>query len=484
VQSDEPERKQGMKNYGLYVGGKWVDTEKRFDVLDRYSGQPFATISQASKEDVDLAVASARRSFNQVKLTPYQRYEVLSKLSRLIRENKETLAQTLVREVGKPIKEARIEVAGVAGNYENLAEEAKRITGEMVPVDANPGSEKRLAFTIRVPVGIVCAIAPFNYPLSLMTSKVGPALAAGNTVIMKPTQQTPISACQLVELLLQAGLPPEHVQLVLGSGATAGEWLLQNPDINFYSLTGSAEVGEHITRSIGLRRCAMELGSNAAVIVHKDADVKKAAIACAQRGFYNAGQVCISVQRVFVHKDVHQAFVDEARAFAETLVLGNPMEETTTLGPMITPQEVRRVAEWVEEAVQQGASVVTGGRPEGERFYLPTILTGVKPSMKVCCQEVFGPLLMINTYEDFDDAIRATNDSVYGLQAGVYTGDMSLAMKAAREIECGGVIINDTAYFKVSNMPYGGMKRSGFGKEGGKYAVRDMTEEKLVVFNL
>jgi acyl-CoA reductase-like NAD-dependent aldehyde dehydrogenase len=473
-----------MKNYGLYIGGQWVDTEQRFEVLDRYTGQPFATISQASKEHVDLAVASARRSFNQVKLTPYQRFEVLSKLSKLIRENRESLAQTLVQEVGKPIKEARIEVSGVAGNYENLAEEAKRITGDMVPVDANPGHENRLAFTIRVPVGIVCAIAPFNYPLSLMTSKLGPAIAAGNTVIMKPTQQTPVSACQLTELVLQAGLPPEHVQLVLGSGATAGEWLLQNQDINFYSLTGSAEVGEHITRTIGLRRCAMELGSNAAVIVHRDADVKKAAVACAQRGFYNAGQVCISVQRVFVHREVHEAFAEEAKRFAETLVLGNPMEETTTLGPMITEGEVRRVAEWVEEAVQQGAEVITGGKPHGTRFYLPTVLTQVKPSMKVCCQEVFGPLLMVACYDDFEEAIQATNDSVYGLQAGVYTKDMSLAMKAAREIECGGVIINDTAYYKVSNMPYGGMKRSGFGKEGGKYAVRDMTEEKLVVFNI
>lgn len=473
-----------MKNYGLYIRGEWVDTEERFNVPDRYTGQPFATISQASKEHVDLAVRSARHSFNKVKLTPYQRYEVLSKLGRLVRENGEALAETLVREVGKPVKEARIEVAGVAGNYENLAEEAKRITGEMVPVDANPGSENRLAFTIRVPVGIVCAIAPFNYPLSLMTSKVGPAIAAGNTVILKPTQQTPVSACQLVELILQAGLPPEHAQLVLGSGPTVGEWLLQNPDINFYSLTGSAEVGEHITRSIGLRRCAMELGSNAAVIVHKDADVKKAAVACAQRGFYNAGQVCISVQRVYVHRDVHELFVEEASRFAESLVLGNPMDEKTTMGPMISEEEVLRVAEWVEEAVQQGARVVTGGKPQGERFYLPTILTNVKPNMKVCCQEVFGPLLMIDSYEDFDDAIKATNNSIYGLQAGVYTKDMSLAMKAAREIECGGVIINDTAYYKVSNMPYGGMKRSGFGKEGGKYAVREMTEEKLVVFNI
>ncbi|TET33676.1 MAG: aldehyde dehydrogenase family protein [Anaerolineales bacterium] len=473
-----------MNNYGLYVGGEWVDTEQRFDVLDRYTGKPFVTISQASKEHVDLAVQSARRSFNEVKLSPHERYEVLSKLSHLVRENAETLAETLVREVGKPIKEARLEVKGVAGNYEVLAEEAKRITGEMVPVEANPGSENRMAFTLRVPVGIVCAIAPFNYPLSLMTSKVGAAIAAGNTVVLKPTQQSPVTACQLMELILQAGLPPEHAQLVLGSGSTVGEWLLQNPDINFYSLTGSTEVGEHITRTIGLRRCAMELGSNAAVIVHKDADVKKAAIACAQRGFYNAGQVCISIQRIYVHKDVQEEFIEEATRYAESLVLGNPMEETTTLGPMISEKEVRRVAEWVEEAVKQGAKVVTGGKPQGERFYLPTILTNVKPDMKVVCEEVFGPLVVIDTYEDFEDAIKATNNSIYGLQAGVFTQDIDLAMKAAREIECGGVMINDTAYYKVRNMPYGGMKLSGFGKEGGKYAIREMTEEKIIVLNL
>ena len=473
-----------MKHYNLYIGGQWVDTEKHFDAIEKYTGQPFATIAQASKEHVDLAVQSARSSFNKTKLTPYQRYEILFKLSKLIRENKEMLAETLTREVGKPIREARIEASGVATNYENLAEEAKRITGEMVPVDANPGSENRMAFTIRVPVGVVCAIAPFNYPLSLMSSKVGPAIAAGNTVVIKPTQQTPISACQLVELILEAGLPPEHIQLILGPGSVAGEALLHNQDINFYTLTGSAEVGEHITRTIGLRRCAMELGSNAAVIVHNDADVKKAAIACAQRGFYNAGQVCISVQRVYLHKDVFPQFIDEASKYAESLVAGDPLNEKTTLGPMIGPSEVQRMEEWIAEAVSQGAKIACGGNAMGERFFQATILTDVKPDMKVSCEEVFGPLLMVSTYEEFDDAIKSTNNSIYGLQAGVFTKDISLAIKAAREIECGGVMINDTAYYKVSNMPYGGMKKSGFGREGGKYAVREMTEEKTIVVNV
>ena len=473
-----------MKHYKLYIEGKWIDTDKKFEVMDKYRGQPFATIAQASKEQVDAAVRSARKSFNTVKLTPYQRYEILLKASKLVRERQSQLAETLVKEVGKPVMEAMGEVKGVAANLENIAEEAKRITGEMVPVDANPGSENRMSFTLKTPVGIVCAITPFNYPLSLSNSKVAPAIAAGNVVILKPTQQTPTSGCQLVEILLDAGLPAEHIQLILGPGSQAGEWLLKNQDINFYSLTGSAEVGEHITRSIGLRRCAMELGSNAAVIVHKDADVLKAAHDCAVRGFYNAGQVCISVQRVLVHEDVYTDFIAEAKKVAESLVLGDPSDPKTTMGPMIGESEVQRMDEWVADAVQDGAIVMTGGKSEGTRFYYPTILGNLTPNMKVWREEVFGPLLMVNSYKNFDDAIRSVNDSIYGLQAGVYTRDLSLAMKAAREIECGGVIINDTAYYKVGNMPYGGVKQSGFGREGGKYAIREMSEEKTVVMNI
>lgn len=472
-----------MKHYRMHIGGRWVEGPERFEVLEKYTGRPFATIAQASCEQVDEAVRSARRSFGETRLTPYRRYEILRRLAGLIRRDAGELAETLVREVGKPIGEASGEVAGVAANMDILAEEAKRIAGEMVPVEANPGSENRMAFTLRVPVGIVCAITPFNYPLSLSASKVGPAIAAGNVVILKPTQQTPLSGCRLVELLLEAGLPPEHIQLVLGPGSRAGQWLLENPDINFYSLTGSAEVGRHITQTVGLRRCAMELGSNAAVIVHRDADIPRAASACAARGFYNAGQVCISVQRVLVHRDAYERFIAEAKSAAESLVPGDPMDPATTLGPMIDAGEVRRVDAWVREAAEQGATIVTGGSPLGERFYLPTILVGCEPRMKVWHEEVFGPVLAVRAYDDFGEAVRMVNDSKYGLQAGVFTRDIHLALEAARKIECGGVILNDTAYYKVGNMPYGGMKQSGFGREGGKYAVREMSEEKIVVVN-
>lgn len=473
-----------MKHYKLFIGGKWVDSDERFNVMDKYHGNPFATIAQAAKENVDNAVISARNSFNNNYLTPTMRYNILMNVAEIVTRDKEILAEILSKEVGKPISEARGEVSGVILNFKNMAEEAKRITGDIVPIDATSGFENRIGFTLRVPVGIVCAITPFNYPLSLSVSKVAPAIAAGNAVILKPTQQTPVNACKLVEVLLEAGLPPEHIQLVMGPGSTVGEMLLNNNDINFYSFTGSAEIGEHITNTIGIRRSTMELGSNAAVIVHKDADIEAAAKECTLKGFYNAGQVCVSIQRIVVHKDVFEKFVSISKKHAESLVLGNPMEENTTMGPMISKKEAERVAKWVDEAVSQGAKTVCGGKIHNEIFYLPTILTDVKKDMKVYNNEIFGPVIIINTYNDFDEAISYVNDSVYGLQAGVYTKDIHLAMTAARKIQCGGVIINDTSYFKARNMPYGGLKKSGFGKEGGKYAVEEMTDEKMIVLNV
>ncbi len=473
-----------MDHYKLYIGGKWVDTEEKFDVIEKYTGIPFASIAQASKENVDDAVKSARNSFNKTNLTPTQRYEILMNLSGIIKHNKDMLAETLCKEVGKPYKEALAEICGVIQNYINFAEEAKKITGEMVPVDGDSGSENRIGFTMRVPVGIVCAITPFNFPLSLTTSKVGPAIAAGNTVIVKPTQQTPVSVCKLVKFVLEAGLPEEHIQLVMGSGATTGEWLLQNKDINFYSFTGSSQVGEHITNTIGIRRSTMELGSNAAVIVHRDADVIKAAEDCAIKGFANSGQVCQSVQRVIVHEDVADTFVKKAKEVAESLVLGNPLDEKTTVGPLISINEVNRVDGWVKEAVEKGAKLITGGKTYKERFYLPTILADVTRDMKVFYKEVFGPVIAITTYKDFDEAIDLVNDSEYGLQAGVYTKDINLAMKAAKKIVCGGIMINDTTYYKARNMPYGGLKKSGFGKEGAKYAINEMTDEKVIILNI
>lgn len=474
-----------MKNFMMYIGGQWIDTANKKEVINKYTGEPFATISQANLEDVEKAVKSARNSFNKVKLSPYQRYEILLKTSQLLLERKEEIAEILCLEVGKPIGDSRVEVERAAQTFEIAAEEAKRIHGEMVPVEATPGSENRMAFTMRVPVGVVCAITPFNVPLNLIAHKVAPAIAAGNTVVLKPTQETPIVAAKLVEALLEAGLPKEHINLVYGRGSVIGEALLQNQDINFYSFTGSPAVGERLRKVIGLRKCTLELGSNSAVIVHEDApDIKKAAVLCAQRSYSNAGQVCISVQRIFVHENIYEQFLNEMKSYTESLVVGDPMDERTNIGPMISEKEVERIDQWVKEAIQQGAKLVTGGEKVGTRLYKPTILSDVKKEMKVVCMETFAPVAVVVPYKDIDEAIAYTNDSQFGLQAGIFTSNLNLAMKAAREIETGGVIINDTSMYRADAMPYGGVKKSGTGKEGPKYVIEEMTEEKIIVFNL
>ncbi|MFZ7103160.1 MAG: aldehyde dehydrogenase family protein [Peptococcaceae bacterium] len=474
-----------MQHYQLFMNGAWLDTAEKKEVINKYTGEPFATIAQAGAPEVEAAVKSARKSFNETKLSPYRRYEILLKTSKLLLAKEQELAEILCQEAGKPIRDSRVEVQRAAQTFEIAAEEAKRIHGEMVPVEASPGSESRLAFTIRVPVGVVCAITPFNVPLNLIAHKVAPAIAAGNTVVLKPTQETPVIAVKLVEIMLEAGLPAGHINLLLGSGSTIGEMLLQNNDINFYSFTGSPAVGERIKKVIGLRKCTLELGSNSAVIVHKDApDIKKAAIGCAQKSFANAGQVCISVQRIYVHQDIYADFLREMADFTKTLTVGDPKDEKTDIGPMIGEKEVTRIAEWVKESQKQGAKVIIGGETIGTRFYQPTIISDVNKDMKVVCMETFAPIAVIVPYTDIDDAIRQTNDSEYGLQAGIFTSDLNLAMKAAREIETGGVIINDTSMYRADAMPYGGVKKSGTGKEGPKYVIEEMTEEKIVVFNL
>jgi len=474
-----------MEHYKLYVNGEWVDTVKHKEVINKYTGEPFATIAQAEKEDVDRAVAAARKSFQAVKLSPYQRYEILSRASKLLIEKQEEIAKILCQEAGKIISEARGEIKRAALTFEIAAEEAKRIHGEMVPVEASPGAENRMAFTIRVPVGVVCAITPFNFPVNLVAHKVAPAIAAGNTLILKPTQETPVVAAKIVEILLEAGLPKEHINLLFGSGTNVGEALLHNQDINFYSFTGSPAVGERIRNIIGLRKCTLELGSNSAVIVHLDAyDIKEAAFLCAQKSFINAGQVCISVQRVYVHKHIFEEFINEMKLYTEKLVIGDPMDEKTNIGPLINEREAERIDGWVKEAVNQGAKLITGGERIGKSCYKPTILSGGNKDMKIVCMEAFAPVVTVIPYDEIDEAIKYTNDSQFGLQAGIFTSNINIAFKAAREIETGGVMINDTSMYRVDAMPYGGIKRSGTGKEGPKYVIEEMTEEKIIVFNL
>ncbi|AOH54646.1 aldehyde dehydrogenase [Peribacillus muralis] len=471
-----------VKQHGLLVAGRWEKTTETMKVFNKYTQEPAAEISVATKKHVDLAVQSAKAVLKH-DFSPYERYEVLMKAAQLLLERREEFARILAIEVGKSIRESRGEVERSAQTLQISAEEAKRIHGEGVPVESAQGSENRMAFTIRVPVGVIAAITPFNAPINLVCHKIGPAIAAGNSVVLKPAEVTPICAIMLASLMEEAGLPKGRLQVLTGDGAKIGEWLLENQDVNMFTFTGSPRVGELIRSKAGLRKVSLELGNNSATIVHKDSDIERAATLVSQKSFNNAGQVCISVQRIYVHKDIHETFVARLIEKTARFVVGNPLDEKTDIGPMIRLTEAERVDAWVKEAVEQGAQVEVGGKREGA-FYVPTILTNVKDDMKVCRQEVFGPVVSIATYEEIDEVIAKVNDSDYGLQAGLFTNDLQLAMKAAREIEVGGLIVNDASAYRVDHMPYGGVKKSGNGKEGPKYAIEEMTEERIIVLNL
>ncbi|WP_044748130.1 aldehyde dehydrogenase family protein [Bacillus alveayuensis] len=471
-----------IKKYGMFINGESIFTDETMPVLNKYTQEAFAEISVATKEIVDQAVEAAKKSY-KAPWSPYERFKVLKRVSELLLERKEEFAKILAIEVGKPIRESRVEVERAALTLEISGEEAKRIHGDGIPVEAAPGSENRMAFTIRVPVGVVAAITPFNVPLNLVCHKVGPALAAGNSVVLKPAEVTPISAIMLCELFKEAGLPKGRLNIVTGDGPNIGDWLLANRKVNMFTFTGSPRVGELIRQRAGIRKVSLELGNNSATIVHHDAELEKAAALIAQKSFNNAGQVCISVQRVYVHSKVYEKFLSLLKEKTEQFKVGDPLSEETDIGPMIRVEEAVRVENWVNEAVEQGATIVTGGKREGA-FYMPTILANVHADMKVCRQEVFGPVVSVDKYDSIEEVIEKVNDSDYGLQAGLFTSDLSFAMKAAKEIEVGGLIINDASAYRADHMPYGGVKKSGIGKEGPKYAIEEMTEERIVVLNL
>ncbi|UOQ45513.1 aldehyde dehydrogenase family protein [Halobacillus salinarum] len=468
-------------SYGLFIGGEWVDKQETAPVVNKYTQAVMAETAVTEKEDVKQAVEAAKSAF-QTPFSMYDRYQILLNVARLLREHTDEFANVIAEEVGKPINEAKGEVARSALTLENSAEEAKRIHGEGIPVEAAPGSENRTSFTRRYPVGIVAAITPFNVPLNLVCHKIGPAIAAGNSVILKPAEQTPVSALLLARLFEKAGLPKGRLNVLTGEGHVIGPMLTAQPDITMFTFTGSPKVGQLIREQAGLRNVALELGNNSATVVHRDANLEKAAELVAQKSFNNAGQVCISVQRVYVHKDIYAEFLQKVKAAAEQIKLGDPKEEATQMGPMIAEEEAVRVEQWVKEAVDQGAVVETGGVRDGV-FFHPTILTNVDQDMKVCRQEVFGPVVAVDAYTKEEEVINRVNDSEYGLQAGLFTNSLSFAMKAMDEIHVGGLMINDTSGYRVDHMPYGGVKKSGTGKEGPRYVIEEMTEEKIIVFN-
>ena len=468
----------------MYLSGNWVDRDEKMPVRNPFDQSELDTVPRATAADVDAAVTSAARGAEVMgKMPAYDRYMILRRTADLMAERAEDLAQTITKEEGKVLVEGRGEVQRAIQTITLSSEEAKRLHGETVPLDGAPGITSQFGFTIRVPVGVVAAIAPFNFPLNLVCHKVGPALAAGNAVVLKPAGDTPLSALKLTEILLDAGLPAEAIQTITGSGAEIGDALTGDPRVRKITFTGSMEVGDQICRNAGIKKVTMELGSNSPLIVMNDADIEKVAAATVASGFANAGQVCISTQRVFADRDVYADFLDALVAPTEAFIAGNPLDESIKMGPMIRESDAARVHDWIAEAVGQGARVVAGGDREGT-LHAPTVVADVKADMRVSREELFGPAVAVSSFSDIAEAIAMANDSRFGLSAGIFTQNVDWAMRFAREVQSGNLHINSSPQWRADLMPYGGLKDSGMGKEGPGYAIEEMTELKMVVFHL
>ncbi|MFD2445733.1 aldehyde dehydrogenase family protein [Bacillus sp. CGMCC 1.16607] len=472
-----------MKQY-LWINGESIETPTYYELKSPYSGEKLAEVATAEADQIQSAVSAADYAFTEWKETPaYRRAEILEKLVVLLKEQREQCARIIAKEAAKPIKTARAEVDRTIMTYQFAAHEARRIHGETIPLDAAPGGENRVTYTVREPIGVIAAITPFNFPMNLVAHKVGPALAAGNTVVLKPASQTPLSAYKIAELLHVAGLPKGVLNVVTGSGRAVGDQLMRDDRVKMITFTGSPEVGKYIKENAGLKRVTLELGSNSALIIDKDTKFEAIMPRVVMGAFSFQGQVCISIQRIYVHQSIYHEFVEAFVHETEKLKIGDPLDEQTDLSAMISQADVKRAKSWIDEAKANGAKVAYGGHA-GARILKPTILLNVASTEKVSCQEVFAPVVHINAFEDFSDAIDYVNDSEFGLQAGVYTSNLSHAFQAIKKLHVGGVMINDIPTFRVDHMPYGGVKMSGMGREGIKYAIEEMTELKLVSFKL
>ncbi len=467
----------------FFLAGEWQDRDDRMDVVNPADGEVIDTVPIASDADVESALASSVRGADVMKsLTGYERFQILRRAADLILERRDVMARTLASEEGKTIREAISEVERSAQAIELSGEEAKRLSGEVLPLDGGLGVKNKLGFTLRVPCGVVAAITPFNFPLSLVCHKVGPALAAGNSVILKPASDTPLIALQLVEVLLDAGLPPDAISCITGSGRVIGNAICSDKRVRKVSFTGSQEVGEQICSIAGIKRVTMELGSNSPLIVLPDADLDKVVTGTVFSGFANAGQVCISAQRLIVADEVHDELMSKLVPEIESIVSGDQLREETQMGPMVRDSDAQRVASWVDEAVKDGATLACGGNRDGA-FMQPTLLLDAKPEMKVVRDELFGPGVAVVRARDVDDAIRMANDTNFGLSAGVFTQDIDAAIRFAKEVNSGNIHINWGPLWRTDLMPYGGLKDSGIGKEGPKYAIEEMTEMKSIVIH-
>lgn len=473
-----------MQEFGLLINGEWVAPNGTAEVRSPYSGDPVFRVSLAGEKEVAAAVGAAATAFEGWSTAPaHERARLLYRAVDLLVARSEDLARTIATEAGKPIRDARGEVTRAIQTFRFAAEESKRIYGETIPMDAAIGAEKRMGITFRQPIGVIAAISPFNFPLNLVAHKVAPALATGNTVVLKPASQTPVTALKLGEILTEAGFPAGVINVLVGSGGAVGNPLVTHEKVAMVTFTGSPPVGVGIKERAGMKRVILELGSNSATIVHEDADLAAAAKALAKAAFAYAGQICISVQRILVAEAVQQRFLSLFLPLVQALKVGDPLAEDTDVGPMIDRQAAERSEAWIREALAGGARALMEGKREGSLMW-PWVLSDVRREMKVVCEEAFAPLATVQSYRTFDEAIDLVNDSQFGLQAGVFTSNLNLAFQAGRQIHTGGVIVNDTSNWRADHMPYGGVKLSGMGREGVRYTMEEMTELKLVVFNL
>lgn len=467
----------------FFLDGMWAEREQRLEVTNPANGDVIDTVPIASAEDVEIALRAAVRGAKiMAELTAQERFQILRRTADMMHRRRDELAQLLSTEEGKTLREAKGEVDRAIQTIELSGEEAKRIYGEVLPLDGGVGVKNKLGFTLRVPCGVVAAITPFNLPLALVCHKVGPALAAGNSVILKPASDTPLVALRLVEILLEAGLPALAISCLTGSGRVIGNAICSDARVRKISFTGSQEVGEGICKIAGIKKVTMELGSNSPLVVLADADMDKVVAATIANGFANAGQVCISAQRMIVAEQIHDELVDRLVPEINSIVTGNPLSEETEMGPMIRVSDAERVESWFKEAIEQGARLACGGARDGA-FVQPTMLLDAKPDMKVIRNELFGPGIAVTRASSIEDAIRMANDTRYGLSAGVFTQDIDAAIRFGKEVHSGNVHINWGPQWRTDVMPYGGLKDSGLGKEGPKYAVEEMTESKTIVIH-
>ncbi len=464
-----------------FLHNEFIETSATFSVKNPYDGSIVGKVYRATERELEQAVQSARAGFQEMrKLSSYERFFALQKIGEGIGKREQLLVETIVREGGKPIRFARNEVSRARLTFTWAAEEARRLSGEFLPLDVAPQTRGYVGLTRRVPLGVVLGIAPFNFPLNLVAHKIAPSIASGNAIILKPASQTPLTALILAEIIQEAGLPAGGVNILPCSGKDA-EMLVTDGRIQKLTFTGSAEVGWYLKSKAGKKHVTLELGGNAAAIVEPDADLEFAVPRLALGAFAHAGQVCISVQRIYVQKDIFQPFIT---AFLETvqhsMKMGDPFDEDTVVGPMIDETAAAKAESWIQDARKQGAKILAGGQRRGA-FLEPTVLTHTRPEMKVVCEEVFAPVVIVESYREFTEAVKMVNHSHYGLQAAVFTRDIHKIKHAYDELQVGGVIVNDYPTFRIDPMPYGGSKDSGFGREGIRYAIEEMTEIRLLV---